>query len=922
MCLANMVKENTPTQNEAYATGVHSRLLVRLNDRSPQVRATVCYALGCLVGSPAKQGSQGQSSSAQDFAALQQQQQQQQGINLPLHGQVFLQQRLSGAHNLVLPGTMASAPSSVTSQLQTTFNPTAAVPNLHWRPQPMDPVRGGVPGAQIHLQQQGMPVSAGPQFLNQPIPLRPAAAAPQAIPAQYILHAEGQPNITVVAPPGFLVGSAPLAGSSGRPVQLHAQQLQPEPAVRLMKPSVFEDGRRMELDLSVMDALTKATHDISVLVRYEAVVSLACGVSKYLDAFVVIAEEAATPMSSDTDARTSGFRLPRKLDRKILSRFAELWKAIRAVQHSDPFPPVGRAANQIVIFVHEHVLRYRMEMDLPSDRDESQTQKLARFLTGIEEEFDGFYSTIDGPRTPPSQTAKARPKSTGKAKHRSELRRVVSEITEGAKSMEHHALLSLSGHAPAVAVIDMLMNYTMPKSEFYEWQKSTFDTSFKNIDSDTDMPLDLLSPDGAAKAYQEIRKSKVAKKGQEIASRYTILAPKPPKPQKQSIQMLLEEEDDEALEAAEEEASRRRKELHMKELSVLRNDGEKMTSMIRFHGLEDVLASCGSSGNVALWDTNSGKRLTSFANGNSEDCRITTSCWMNEDTSSLLAIGCEDGTVRIWGSLLERNGEPSETPPNLVSSFHALQVQPNKRGSGLICEWQPYSGVMLAAGGSKVMNCWDLEAERNISQIETNTEADVTTLTTAWDYEKLGMGDPPGGQGIGRDVVVAGHSDGSIKIFDLRAHGSVNDRLGASSHSRRSRLRPTGYTEHKSWVVTTAFTSYSNRYELISGTVAGEIKAWDLRMSASVRTLEVQRSTMTALTVHCKIPVAATGSNAQFIKILTLDGDTMQVIRYHEKTSGRIGPVSCLAFHRFKPILAAGSTENVIGLYQAKSFTM
>jgi len=277
-------------------------------------------------------------------------------------------------------------------------------------------------------------------------------------------------------------------------------------------------------------------------------------------------------------------------------------------------------------------------------------------------------------------------------------------------------------------------------------------------------------------------------------------------------------------------------------------------------------------------------------------------------------------SVRLWGDFLESNGEPTGRLPSLVSAFHALPMEPGRRGSGLICEWQPFSGIMLAGGNSKVINCWDLEAERRICQMETNTEANVTTMTTAWDFDELGMGSVPQGyQGIGREIVVSGHSDGALKIFDLRMHCKANELRDSSSQPQRSRRRLSGYSEHKSWVVATAFTGYSKRYELVSGTLTGEIKSWDLRMSSSIRTIEAQRSTMTALTVHSKIPVVATGSTSQFIKVLTLDGDTLQVLRYHEKVAGhRIGPVSCLGFHPYKPLLAAGSTDEYIGLYIPK----
>jgi regulator-associated protein of mTOR len=76
---------------------------------------------------------------------------------------------------------------------------------------------------------------------------------------------------------------------------------------------------------------------------------------------------------------------------------------------------------------------------------------------------------------------------------------------------------------------------------------------------------------------------------------------------------------------------------------------------------------------------------------------------------------------------------------------------------------------------------------------------------------------------------------------------------------------------------------------------------------------------MTALSVHPSIPILATGSHAQFIKVMTLDGDTVQVIRYHEVLAGhRIGPVSCLEFHPYKPLLAAGGTDAIVSIYSPK----
>ena len=108
------------------------------------------------------------------------------------------------------------------------------------------------------------------------------------------------------------------------------------------------------------------------------------------------------------------------------------------------------------------------------------------------------------------------------------------------------------------------------------------------------------------------------------------------------------------------------------------------------------------------------------------------------------------------------------------------------------------------------------------------------------------------------------------------------------------------------------------RTQIVSGDVSGSIKFWDLRYSSSVRTID-HKMQMTALAAHSNVPMFATGSPSQFIKIMSHDGMTQQVIRYHEKISGqRIGPVSCLCFHPHMPFLAAGFADEIVSLYAPK----
>ena len=91
-------------------------------------------------------------------------------------------------------------------------------------------------------------------------------------------------------------------------------------------------------------------------------------------------------------------------------------------------------------------------------------------------------------------------------------------------------------------------------------------------------------------------------------------------------------------------------------------------------------------------------------------------------------------------------------------------------------------------------------------------------------------------------MVVAGFGDGTLRIFDSRSRPDYAVKLVMK--------------EHTSWVVQTHI--YPGRKELLTGSVTGELKFWDMRYPKnSVKSLEAHRSPMTALAVHDYAPIFA-----------------------------------------------------------------
>ena len=189
-------------------------------------------------------------------------------------------------------------------------------------------------------------------------------------------------------------------------------------------------------------------------------------------------------------------------------------------------------------------------------------------------------------------------------------------------------------------------------------------------------------------------------------------------------------------------------------------------------------------------------------------------------------------------------------PAHMLTAWKgAHDINPGSRGSGLILKWQQLSGRLFAAGNSSVIRVWDMNREQCVTTIPSGCDTCVTAIGSDWNSHVGG----------GEGVVLCGYGDGSLRLFDARLPPE--------------QAQTFGFFEHQTWVVNVEMQRGGGKH-IISGSVSGDIKFWDIRghRKSSIKTIELHRSPMTALAVHEFAPIVASGSHNQFIKIMDTGG--------------------------------------------------
>ena len=374
------------------------------------------------------------------------------------------------------------------------------------------------------------------------------------------------------------------------------------------------------------------------------------------------------------------------------------------------------------------------------------------------------------------------------------------------------------------------------------------------------------------------------------------------------------------------------------------NNESSGASRLMFHPTQPYLLVADEEHTLSVWDYTKGRKVTTLDNGNPLPSRITTMNVANEQHGPLLMIGSDDGAVRVWRGTFdeESGGSSKQEQPELLTAWTALSgLVPGAAGPGLVTNWRQSDGLLLASGDVGVIRVWDVEHERQRQDIA--TDASITCL--------CGLPTVPA-------VVCAGRTDGGITMYDIRVGENGKAVVALKDHSE--------------WVVDLFSPSetQANQKEctLISGSGAGDVKLWDVRMSSSngghgneagggvpsaaacIKTIQTSSTDMSALAVHGCVRLYASnqthgwcispclfcccfcmtswrcvrlcrlrcrrgglfgaGSCQQQLQVYQWSEEReLATIRYHGGfLRQRIGPVTCLAFHPTELLLAAGAT--------------
>ncbi len=580
ICLGNIARDNTWAQSELLRTGSHLRLFSRLEDGSSDVRAASCYALAYMIGTAPTKSE----------------------LDLP---------------------SLSSVVNNQEPQPQ---------PSLAPFQQGLGPMKGSLsvsPGMNISLNSSA---SINHGQLSGGSMLMPTYNTSLQQHQYGLQQSEFQPQIAPTLPP--LRNTVQVTSALFHEVE--------NPTIFGMigqhdSRKSFWDESRMRFDTEIGSKLAGVTIDASPLVRFEATLALNRFVAKYFAAFVAIAGRnfgGATMGRNVLGGNIPTIPLPEGVSIDAAKELSRIWEAIFRLHRNDPYPSVRLLANSIVVGVNEAAM---------AEKNRLHQTRLCRRRTVCDGSIDETYNASDDQSSP---TLAGRRNATGSnlsslCTPPASLKRVGS-IGTGPNAynigtppsalQDSNSLTHLSKGQQNNMAIGVSLSIEAPEdfcleSKFYDWKKVEFcNTDIKKDDSDP------LSGSGAMKNYRKTRNQLMQQNGQLLKDSFASLAQMSSSRASRSPFNYdsWDRSEGDAAAGAEKDIDMKKRAIHLKQVSLLRNSGDRKTSLLRFHPYEPALVVCGDYDTVNVWNAETSSHMSNFSNENPKNTRMTSACWVND----------------------------------------------------------------------------------------------------------------------------------------------------------------------------------------------------------------------------------------------------------------------------------------------------
>lgn len=363
---------------------------------------------------------------------------------------------------------------------------------------------------------------------------------------------------------------------------------------------------------------------------------------------------------------------------------------------------------------------------------------------------------------------------------------------------------------------------------------------------------------------------------------------------------------------------------------------DQLLRTVALHPEEEILASGGDDGIIRLWDFHTGHFI----------CPLTGHTnWIRKVIFSpdgrYLASSSEDGTVRIWDirtyelcqvltEHTSRVWEISFSPDSqtLVSGSDDQQIKlwNLKTGvclttlQGYTCKLRSVAfsadGQSLASGGDDHMiRIWDVNSGICTNQLEGHqgrvwsVSFNAQQLVSGSDDQTVKYWDMATSQCIqtirkhtswvrtvttspDHKLIASGGDDKIIRVFNLETHESNEFEL-----------------EHTDWILSLVFSP--DGQSIISGSDDGTVKIWNVKTGKCIQTLREHSSSVRAVAISPDSHWVASGSNDKTVRLYNSQEllHDISILGCHNDW------VRCLDFHPKRPILASGSYDQKVILW-------